>query len=326
MNNFQNFSPDIFIPAIEEAYDTALAPFTRTFPSYINRVYELKTEAGESLVAKFYRPGRWTKDALMDEHQFIQDCAEAEIPVVEPLVLKNGSTISSINNINFALFPKRAGRQFDIEGDNSWQRVGSLLGRLHLVGAKKSAKHRYCLHPVSLTGKFVDELIQSGLCRKWGNAYKSTCLRIIDAITPFFDGESSIRLHGDFHRGNILERPDEGLMVIDFDDMMNGPAAQDLWLLLPEHYPACKDEIEQLLVGYRRFMDFSHSSLRLIEGLRAMRIIYFTHWCASQRNDGQFLDRFPEWGSDSFWSKEIRDIEEQYQRICEMTSKEFYSL
>jgi len=317
MNDFSELIPDSFLPALEVALDIELSPLIRPFPSYINRVYEIQTEEGVSYVAKFYRPGRWTLDALRDEHAFLLDCDEREIPVVCPLKLKGGDTLGRLGNIAFAVFPKRAGRRFDIENDESWQRVGVLLGRLHNAGETREALSRLTLSPQTTTRLYVDELVEEGVSANRKQAFKDICERIIELITPYFEGIKTLRVHGDFHCGNILERPDSGLMVIDFDDMMNGPAVQDFWLLLPDHYPACKRNLELLLEGYGQFRDIDPRSALLIEALRAMRIIYFTAWCNMQRSDFQFQSKFPDWGSDSFWVREINDLREQYGNILD---------
>ncbi len=315
MDYFSELTPDSFLPVLEEALETELTSLVRPLPSYINRVYEIQAVDKAFYIAKFYRPGRWTVDALMDEHTFLFDCAEIDIPVVCPLKLNNGNTLGKLGMISFAIFPKRAGRQFDIETEENWKRVGTLLGRLHNAGQTKDAPSRLRLNPTTTTREHVDLLVETAVSDTWRQRYNDICSRIIDTVSPYFENLDVIRLHGDFHCGNILFRPDSGLMLIDFDDMMNGPPVQDFWLLLPERYPASKRHLELLLAGYRQFRDADNSSLLLIEALRAMRIIYFTAWCSMQRSDYQFQTKFPDWGSDRFWGKEVEDLHEQYGYI-----------
>ena len=317
MEGFEGLIPDDFLPALEEALNAELTPLIRSFPSYINRVYEIRTADDVPFVAKFYRPGRWTAKALQDEHTFLFDCEEAEIPVVCPLKLKNGKSLGSFGGIPFAVFPKKAGRQFDGEAEESWSRLGVLLGRLHAVGQKRKAPARLFLTPEATTRVYVDQLAGDAVSEKRRQAYRDIGARIIDAVTPCFEGMECIRIHGDFHRGNILDRPDTGLLVIDFDDMMNGPPVQDFWLLLPDHYPACKPQLDLLTAGYGQFRDIHPRSGLLIEGLRAMRMIYFTAWVAMQRGDAQFQARFPDFGTDSFWIQEINDLRAQYSHMME---------
>jgi Ser/Thr protein kinase RdoA (MazF antagonist) len=148
-------------------------------------------------------------------------------------------------------------------------------------------------------------------------AFKKVGNSIVDSSAGLFHDIELIRLHGDCHRGNLLHRPGEGIMVIDFDDMMMGPPVHDLWLLLPEYADKCTKEIGLILEGYETFRDFDRKTLKLIEPLRAMRIIYFLAWCSRQKNDYKFKNNFPEWGSDGFWQQEINDLNRQMQRIKE---------
>lgn len=320
MESFEDLTPNAFLTPVEEVLGVELLPFTQQLPSYINRVYELRGANDQSYVVKFYRPGRWSFDALYDEHDFLKECYEEEIPVVAPLELAGGGTLMALGDIPFALFPRKAGRQFDIESDDAWGRVGSLLGRIHSVGRRYSAPSRLTLTPDILTRGFVDDIMPF-VHERWLVPYADICTRIIDTITPYFEGVESLRIHGDFHEGNILSRMEGGLSILDFDDMVNGPAAQDFWLLLPDHYPKSKPYLDKLMKGYENFADVPSGSGLLVEGLRAMRMIYFTAWSAIQRNDFQFQAQFPQWGSESFWSREVQDLRAQYGYI--MDSLEF---
>lgn len=320
MDHYSKLTPDIFLNTLEKSLDKKLTGLARSLPSYINRVYEIQADDGSFFVAKFYRPGRWSMEALQDEHLFLADCEEVEIPVVCPCKLSNGKTLDNLNEIMFTVFPKKAGRQFDIESDENWVRIGTLLGRLHNVGKKRSAPSRLTLTPEKTTRIYIDQLVSDSITDKWKEAYGDICSRIIDFITPHFEGQETIRIHGDFHVGNILHRPGQGLMIIDFDDMMNGPPVQDFWLLMPELYPACQKHLEKLIKGYGQFRDINPRSPLLIEGLRAMRMIYFTAWCSMQRSDFQFQTKFPDWGTDSFWAREVRDLRVQYANMMDAFS------
>ncbi len=316
MDQFAKLTPDYFLPILEESLSVELTSFTHSLPSYINRVYELRDKNENSYIAKFYRPGRWTHGALKDEHEFILDCTEQEIPVVAPITLSDGNTLNSLDGILFALFPRKAGRQFDLEQDENWVRIGSLLGRIHNVGSTKKASHRLTLTPAETTLKYLDDLSQI-ISKKWKQPYIDICKKTVDTVNPYFEGLETIRIHGDFHVGNILYRLEQGLMVIDFDDMMNGPAVQDFWLVLPALFPASKKYLDLLLSGYNQFRDINPQSELLIEGLRAMRMIYFTAWSAMQRGDFLFKNKFPNWGSESFWCNEVSDLRVQYANIMD---------
>lgn len=318
MSSFDDLTPDKIIECAEDSLSRRFTGYIHPLPSYINRVYELESNDGDRFVIKFYRPDRWNLDALLDEHDFIQDCAEDEIPVVTPLILDGDGTIASEGEIYYAIFPKKSGRLIEIKSDEEWIRLGAIVGRMHKTGQKYDAKHRITLHPTKTTRDDVDFLIDQDLIPE---PYKSEFIRLtdrlIEIITPLFNNVPLHRIHGDCHAGNILERGEEGLMLIDFDDMVTGPAINDLWLLLPGYHRDCLKEMELLLEGYSQFSHMNPEHLRLIEPLRAMRMIYFTSWCGSQIDDYKFRHNFPDWGSTGFWDKELNDLEVQLSVIIE---------
>ena len=317
--SFDSLSPETVVKAAEEASGLVLDGTFNPYPSYINRVYGLKSEEGTEVVAKFYRPGRWTREALLDEHRFLFDCAEAELPVVAPLRGRDGTSLFSCavgdggagELFYFALFPKRGGRNFDAETDEDWLRLGSLAGRLHAVGKKRPAANRALLEPAGTAG-FAKELASAGHVHpKLREEFLALCLGTVGRIAPLFQGLENFRLHGDCHRGNILDRPGTGLLLIDFDDLVRGPAVQDLWLLLPGYAVDSGRELELLLSGYESFTPFDRRSLALIEPLRFMRLVYFLAWRARQRRDLWFRASFPDWGNEAFWIKEVEDLRVQ---------------
>lgn len=319
---FSNLGPDQIIDAVENAIGQRMTGFTSPLPSYINRVYELQTMAGERLIAKFYRPGRWQKSAIEEEHEFMQDCSLAEVPVVLPMMLNDSSTLGEVDGISFAVFPKRLGREFEIIKDEDWERIGTLIARIHNAGQTKEASNRVCLHPLESTKEDVRQLIEGGfLSAQYKTEFKTISDKIIEIATGLFENTESIRIHGDCHSGNILHRPENGLMIIDFDDMMMGPPIQDLWILLPEHAEKCKKELNLMIEGYEMFRSFDWNSVKLIEPLRAMRIIYFLAWCSRQANDNHFKNNFPEWGTESFWSIEINTLTNQLHIIIDSLEK-----
>jgi Ser/Thr protein kinase RdoA (MazF antagonist) len=318
--SFDMLTPDAVIRAVEATYELSLDGTLNPYPSYVNRVYGLRTDDGEDVVAKFYRPGRWSRKTILEEHRFLEDCAEAEIPVVAPLRDPDSDTLGALEvtadaqatEYAFALFPKRGGRNFDAETDEQWYRLGSIVARCHLAGRRREAAHRPVCEPKSWTAPFVDELLGEGLVHPdLAGAFRDITSEIIALITPHFADVPFHRIHGDCHRGNLLDRPDEGLLIIDFDDMMMGPAVQDIWLLLPGHAADCRRELTMLLDGYETFLDFPRGSLVLIEPLRFMRMIHFLAWRARQRHDHWFRREFPDWGTKSFWTREIEDLNAQ---------------
>ncbi len=318
-SNFSTLTLDNAIDSVEKIYNVKMQNFAHSLPSYINRVYEMHTIERESIIVKFYRPQRWNYDAISDEHEFVFDCAENEIPVIAPLLLANGDSIAENDDgIFFTIFPKKQGRELELNNSDDWRRLGQVVSRLHVVGSEYNSEHRLKLHPQLMTAKFVDELLASNFIDNVNRQrFSEVCKKIITKISERFNDMEYIRTHGDCHRANVLNRLDEGLMIIDFDDMLMAPAVQDLWLLLPDHIHKCRDKFFELLDGYWQFRDFNDYELFLIEPLRAMRMIYFLHWCAFQYNDARFQANFPDWGTEQYWSQEINDLEHQYHIIQE---------
>ncbi len=313
---FDALTPACILTAVEEELSVPLTGLTAPLPSYINRVYELATQADERLIVKFYRPGRWQQEALAEEHQFLLDCDAAEIPVVAPMVLQNGSTLGCWDGIYFTLFPKRSGREMNLHTDEDWRRLGSMIGRMHAVGMERDTEHRLVMHPESTTLPERDQLLAGGwMSSHMADRFKAVVDQVVEWALPLFEDAELHRIHGDCHRANVLERPGEGLMLIDFDDMVMGPAVQDFWLMLPGHAHACGHELTLMLEGYEPFVEFDDRQLGMIELLRAMRMIYFLAWCSTQADDYRFQSQFPEWGSEHFWQREVADLEQQVSII-----------
>ncbi len=324
--SFNLLTPEAVIGAIEQSHGLTLDGTVTPYPSYINRVYGLRTDDGDGLVAKFYRPGRWSWEAILDEHEFITDCAEMEIPVAVPVCDLDGDTLCEVSvadNGNeesyiYALFPQMGGRNFDAESDEEWYRLGTIVGRCHLAGRKRVAENRALIDPAVSTRSYLAELIKADLIHSSSrDEFEKICTDLIDAILPIFNNTDVQRLHGDCHRGNILDRDVEGLLIYDFDDMANGPPVQDLWLLLPDYANNCRRELTNILDGYNQFCDLDTANLRLIEPLRFMRMVYFLVWRARQSSDYWFKANFPDWGTDAFWIKEIEDMKVQRDVIHE---------
>ncbi|MFP4406930.1 MAG: serine/threonine protein kinase [Spirochaetaceae bacterium] len=317
---FDLLTPEAALTAVESAYGLRLDGRVMTYRSYINRVYGFTTEEGEEYVAKFYRPGRWSWDAIVEEHAFVLECALAEIPVVAPLGDLEGESLSEVEISEgneealypFALYPKRGGRSFEAESDEAWYRLGSIVGRVHAVGRREEAPNRPRCTPDSWTAPFVAELVTERLIHPdLSEEFREVADGTLSLVGPLFEEVPSHRIHGDCHRGNLLDRPGEGLLMIDFDDMMVGPAVQDLWLLLPGYAEECGRELTMLLDGYEEFGEFPRETLRLIEPLRFMRMVHFLAWQARQRQDHWFQREFPDWGTKQFWIREVEDLKTQ---------------
>jgi Ser/Thr protein kinase RdoA (MazF antagonist) len=313
---FSSITPELVLTTVEKALNVQCSNICRPLNSYINRVYELQRVDGQGLIVKFYRPGRWSKAALLDEHQYLLELMAAEIPVVAPLEHVNHSTLGEVGNIYFAVFPKKGGRSYDEYTEEQWLELGRLLGRTHAVGAKHSAKDRIIMSPKQATRAQLDYILAGKFMQPdLIGQFKEVTDAIINEISPLFADIEMIRIHGDCHFSNLIYRPGESFLVIDFDDMAMGVPVQDFWMLLPGYREDSVVEINHFLEGYEMFREFDWRTLGLIEPLRAMRYIHYMVWCAHQVAEDGLSRVVPDFGTAGYWQREINDLAEQLQRI-----------
>lgn len=320
---FSELTPHCVMDLVEEVMPIRCTGMCRALTSYINRVYDLEMEDGSWVVVKFYRPGRWSQNALLDEQEFVAELAAAEVPVVAPIPGINGKLLHEKNGMHYVVYPKKAGRPLDEPLDDQWKELGRTLGRLHEVGARKMPGDRIRIHPSYSMQDHLETILSSehtGMTPALRNRYEDMVDDLADEIEPLFDDAGVLRIHGDCHSLNILSRPGEPFHIIDFDDMAIGPAAQDIWMLLPGHVGDSCRELDLLLDGYETFREFDWMELSLIEPLRAMRFIHYTAWCAKQAGDGGFARLSPDWGTEQFWRRELNDLERQRQEIRDALS------
>jgi Ser/Thr protein kinase RdoA (MazF antagonist) len=296
-----------------------------------NRVYEVEIELDSDykpkspsekfLIVKFYRPGRWTWDQIQDEHDFLFDLAEADIPVVAPVTRPDGHSIFEDTKLDlmYALFPKVGGRSPDELDNSQCERVGRLLARMHNVGALRQAEHRVHLTPASYGVTNLKWLLDSKLIPlTLEQRYRHAVERICDLADPWFKASSPIRIHGDCHLGNLIWGQ-EGPFWVDFDDMVTGPAVQDLWLMIPGRDESTRQQLMALLSAYEMMRPFDRTSLRLIEPLRALRFVHFAAWIGKRWEDASFPRAFPQFGTDRWWAEQTQDLEEQLRLINEQS-------
>jgi len=318
-SSLHDLPPDTVLNLVEEALNIRCSNLCRPLNSYINRVFELQSRDGDGLIAKFYRPGRWTRAALQDEHDLLLELAGEEIPVIAPLALADGTTLGRLREMYFAVFPKKGGRNFDEYKDEQWLELGRLIGRAHLVGARRPAAHRITMTPEQSTRTQLDYILAGNLIPPdLVTPFRAITDKLLGEITPLFKGTEQIRIHGDCHFSNLIYRPGESFYLIDLDDMSMGPPVHDFWMLLPGYASDSLVEIDIFLEGYETFRDFDHRSLRLIEPLRAMRYIHYTAWCAHQFAEDGLSPVAPNFGTPAYWQQEINDLSEQLERIREM--------
>lgn len=315
---FNDLGPDRVLNLVEKELGGRCNNLFRPLNSYINRVFEIESQEGIRMVVKFYRPGRWSKKAIQEEHKFLVELAKQEIPVIAPLSLRNGETLGESENLLFAVFPKCGGRSSDEFTDDQWLQIGRLLGRVHQVAETGKAKNRITMAPRQSTLDQLNYLLRAScVAEDLKPLLKSTVLRIIEAIEPLFEQTKLIRIHGDCHFSNIIHRPDESFFLIDFDDMAMGPPIQDIWMLLPGDAEEAVVELDLLLEGYETFRAFDRRMLRLIEPLRAMRFIHYMAWCAHQVEADGMTRAIDDFGTRDYWQREIGDLVDQELRIAE---------
>lgn len=314
---FANLSPDWILAAVES---TGVACDGRQLAlnSYENRVYQVGVEDGEPLVAKFYRPARWSREQIEEEHAFLLELAAAELGVVAPLVAA-GTTLHSFEGFLFALFPRRGGRSPDLDLDHLEQ-AGRCLGQLHAVGARRSFSSRPGLAIAAFGDASVRFLLDAGFIPDdLRPAYQTLTRDLLAGIRSSVAaaGERrTLRLHGDCHAGNLLWREDQPLLV-DFDDCMSGPAVQDLWMLLSGDRAQQEAQLAALLDGYELFRAFDRAELRLIEALRALRLLHYSAWLGRRWQDPAFPRSFPWFNTPRYWAGQILALREQLAALAE---------
>lgn len=284
--------------------------------SYENRVFELELEGGDRVIAKFYRPGRWTKDQILDEHRFLQELAREEIPVADPLVLNGEDTLFEVSGIHCAAFRKIKGRSPEDFIADDFAVLGRLIARMHNVGERFAAPHRRRLDARS----FGDEALDLLLDGKWipnkiEQAYVDVCEDILDFLEPQLSQASALRIHGDCHRGNVLKNRD-GFFLVDFDDMAMGPAVQDLWLITPGRDEGSLEDREKLLGGYESVRKFDRGELRMVEALRGLRVMYYSSWIARRYHDPAFVRLFDNFREPRYWEEELNQLRELHSRLA----------
>lgn len=330
--HFYSLTPERLLDVVERALDSLKTGVRATgralaLNSMENRVYDIELESDEGekshVVAKFYRPGRWSREAILDEHQFIAELAENEVPAVKPLTLANGSTLDqSEDGIHFALFPKARGRILQELDDHQLAQIGRLLGRLHNIGAKKDAPNRLRLDVETYGRRSLEFLEGSGLiAENVAPRYRQVVGEILALIEPMLKGARTQRVHGDCHLGNVLWHVPPGAtehsqaFFLDFDDMVVAPAVQDVWMVVRGRGPEADRARDVLLRGYEQMREFDYDELRLVEPLRALRIIHYAAWIARRWEDPAFQNAFPDFGSQRYWVEELQTLDEQLELI-----------
>lgn len=313
--DYRDLTPDLILDALAQTglvIDSGLTALN----SYENRVYQFHDEARRRYVVKFYRPGRWRREQILEEHAFTALLAAEEIPVATPLVF-DGETLLEYQGFHFTLWPSLGGRAFEMDNLDQLEGVGRWLGRLHEVSSVHPFQHRPQLDVATMLEE-PRHLLASGewLPRSLAKPFFGVLDELIAHVREAMSLEvERISLHGDCHPGNILWR--DGPLLVDFDDCRTGPAIQDLWMLLSGDRQERMMQLDALLAGYEEFMELDHRELRLIEPLRAMRMVHYMAWLARRWSDPAFPRHFPWFNTGAYWEQQLKAMQEQLLALRE---------
>jgi Ser/Thr protein kinase RdoA (MazF antagonist) len=309
---FQTLSPSLVMSAVEslDIWPTS-EPFALN--SYENRVMMFRDEHGSQWIIKFYRPDRWQDATIQEEHDFLVELSQAEVPVATVWRDRRGQSLHHYEGYRFALFRHCPGQAPELDNDAHLFALGELMGRLHAVADKGTFTHRPRLELLEGVRDAQQRVFDSQrLDRHQRRGYESVITRMLEALRPYQWGEEAmIRCHGDCHLGNILGR-DEHFSLVDFDDCLMAPAIQDIWMLLSANEPAeWRRQISEIVEGYEETRPFPHQQIELIEPLRAYRLIRHSAWLVSRWQDPAFQLAFPWVADKGYWDQHIRQLEQQ---------------
>ena len=323
---YEGLTPDTVLDAID-ALGFVTSGTMLALNSYENRVYQVGIESEEeqgaypAVVVKFYRPGRWSDEAILEEHAFSLELVAQEIPVVAPLQLDQ-KTLHDIDGFRYAVFPRRGGRWPDLENKENRRWLGRFLGRIHACGGTLDFDHRETLNVEQRGWVSVDYLNENNwIPAHLEEAYDSLTQDLLSVVEEAVEGYEStaggwIRLHGDCHPGNILWT-DDGPHFVDLDDCIMGPAIQDLWMLLSGDREEMGEQMGDILEGYAQFANFDYRQLSLIEPLRTLRMIHYSAWLARRWEDPAFPRAFPWFAESRYWEEHVLALREQQALLQE---------
>lgn len=318
--SFYNLDPEKVLQAAEDAGFLPTGEFTQ-LNSYENRVFDIRleepTHGMNNVIAKFYRPQRWSEEAIREEHEFLLSLKQEGIPAVAPLVISGDATVIESHGLLLSFFPKVLGRMPQEFLGDDLKKVGRLMAQVHNIGARKVAQHRPTMDSSYFGGWPALDLLQEWIAPEVIDRYNDAAEVILHAMEDFFDPSEFIRLHGDLHKGNILSN-DKEFFLVDFDDFLNGPAVQDFWMLLSGDEDQVDDEKWQIVEGYEELREFPDHQWSLIPILRGLRIIYYAGWIAKRWEDPSFPRLFPAFGSYTYWAEEVEALEKIAWRVNDL--------
>ena len=307
---FEKLTPELIMDAIEEqGFECDGRVFALN--SYENRVYQIGIEGQQkSVIAKFYRPNRWSLEQIQEDHDFCFELAEHEIPVITPLKNQQDNSLFHHQNFSFSLFPQVGGRTPELDYQDNLQIMGRMLARLHLIGEKKLFSHRPTLEVNTFGKESIDYISNEFIPFEYKSQYDAVCQQLMDLMQPKLEDAKNIRVHGDLHIGNILMRDDIPFLV-DFDDSRLAPAIQDIFMLLSGEKDEQMAQLAKVKAAYQEFRDFPHAEINMIESLRTLRMLHHCAWLARRFDDPAFAVAFPWFDENSYWLQHINDLRNQ---------------
>ncbi|MDE0950474.1 MAG: serine/threonine protein kinase [Halioglobus sp.] len=315
---YDRLNPDMIIDAVESVGYLSDARLL-ALNSYENRVYQVGIEDSLPLIAKFYRPGRWSEAQILEEHSFSLELQEAEISIVAPIVNDQGTTLHTYEGFQFALFVRRGGYPPELDNLDNLLVLGRTLGRIHAVGRAGQFKERTSISMKAMLTDSMEYLLDGFIPRELIPAYESLTKDLEQRVAAIYGEvtpEDLIRLHGDCHVGNILWRDDTAHFV-DFDDCCSAPAIQDLWMFLNGERHDRQLQLSELIEGYSEFCDFDPRQIRWIESLRTMRLINYAAWLARRWEDPAFPRSFTWFNTERYWADHVLELREQMSALQE---------
>ena len=315
---YDRLNPDMIIDAVESVGYLSDARLL-ALNSYENRVYQVGIEDSLPLIAKFYRPGRWSELQILEEHSFSLELQEAEISIVAPIVNDQGTTLHTYEGFRFALFVRRGGYPPELDNLDNLLVLGRTLGRIHAVGRAGQFKERTSISMKAMLTDSMEYLLDGFIPRELIPAYQSLTKDLEQRVAVIYSevtSEDLIRLHGDCHVGNILWRDDTAHFV-DFDDCCSAPAIQDLWMFLNGERHDRQLQLSELIEGYSEFCDFDPRQIRWIESLRTMRLINYAAWLARRWEDPAFPRSFTWFNTERYWADHVLELREQMSALQE---------
>jgi Ser/Thr protein kinase RdoA (MazF antagonist) len=315
---FARLQPDDVLTSLE-ALGFACDGRLLTLNSYENRVYQVGIDDGPAMVAKFYRPGRWEDAAILEEHRFATELAALDIPVVAPLAI-GGKTLHKHGHFRLSVSPCHGGRAPDLDDEELLGQLGRLVARIHLHGETESFRHRPGLDLESFGYASAEFLLEHDFIpAELTEVYEGIAEHLFDGVEACFDRAGDvalIRLHGDFHPGNVLVQ-ERRVHIVDLDDACTAPSVQDLWMFLAGDRHEQTPQLATLLAGYQEFRPFDARELHLIEALRTLRIMHYAAWLARRWEDPAFKIAFPWFDTLRYWDDHILALREQLALMSE---------